>query len=396
MCNQIILVMKKLLNEMEYELFRRDSHSVNVMVTVFAGHNIENKENLGISGLIEAILLRRGEGRITASYGGLVTSYFIDADVNQWQEALEFLGKILKTREFTQEELDFCRDDIIRHTLDRKPLIGRQMDLLYKHTAYATADINWDTDGYIASLKRFTPEDLRQFMDVYYVSANMQIHICTPVKIEATEIEKAFVGMPIGERKVYQRDLYTGGFARLPLIDKQVVYLGFDLTQVVRKAELSVLMMVLQMRLERILAGRGITPEVKLTGYYGRRTLRIDLTAPLGIDMVGALAEVCAQLLRLRREEVNDRRLETAKNCALTSSVRIFEEVGSSLRELEWHLLAKGDEHRSFSEIVMALKDVTSRDLLDLAQVVFTTRPTLVCSCQQEDVSYEHICTLLA
>lgn len=390
--------MEKLLNEMELNVINRNSGEVNIMVTVFAGHNVETKNNLGISGLIEAILLSRGQGMVTASYGGLVTSYFIDAAAEVWPQRLCFLAELLKCRRFTQGELDFCREDIIRHTLDRKPLIGRQMDLRYKHTAYENADINWDTEGYIASLRRFTVEDLRKFMDEYYCSANMQVQICaakSKLGNAPVEIEKAFAGIPRGTRKNYCQDLYTGGFASLPVLDKQMAYLGFDLSRVVRKAELSVLMTVLQMRLERCLAGNGITPEVKLTGYYGRRTLRIDLTAPLGADMQGAVAEVCANLQRLKREETDSRRLESAKNCALTNSVKIFEEVGSSLRELEWHILAKGDEPRSFSEIIMALKDVSSRDLLDLAKDVFTTTPTLVVSCEQKDLSYECVCSLL-
>ena len=43
----------------------------------------------------------------------------------------------------------------------------------------------------------------------------------------------------------------------------------------------------------------------------------------------------------------------------------------------------------------MALKDVSSRDLLDLAKDVFTTTPTLVVSCEQKDLSYECVCSLL-
>ena len=108
--------MEKLLNEMELNVINRNSGEVNIMVTVFAGHNVETKNNLGISGLIEAILLSRGQGMVTASYGGLVTSYFIDAAAEVWPQRLCFLAELLKCRRFTQEELDFCREDIIRHT----------------------------------------------------------------------------------------------------------------------------------------------------------------------------------------------------------------------------------------------------------------------------------------
>ena len=383
---------------MEFNLIKRNSGQVDIMVTVFVGHNIETEETLGISGLIEGIFLSRGGGMLTASYGGLLTSYFVDAAEADWVEKLRFLAEILKNHVFTQEELDEVRHDIIRHTLDRKPLIGRQMDLRYKHTAYANANINWDTEGYVASLKRFTPEDLKRFADEYYVTANMQIQICAdPDKLfnAETEVEAVFAGMPHGVRKHYCQDLYTGGFARLPLIDRQMIYLGFDLSRIIRKAELSVLMMVLQMRLERCLAGNGVSPEVKQTGYYGRRTMRIDLTAPLGVDMIQAMESVGANLKRLMNEAVDKRRLETAKNNALTNNVRIFEEVGSSLRELGWHILTKGNGSGNFSDIIMALKDVTSRDLLDLANEIFTTRPTLVVSCEQEDLSYDRICQWL-
>ena len=70
MSNLNYLAMEKLLNEMELNVINRNSGEVNIMVTVFAGHNVETKNNLGISGLIEAILLSRGQGMVTASYGG--------------------------------------------------------------------------------------------------------------------------------------------------------------------------------------------------------------------------------------------------------------------------------------------------------------------------------------
>ena len=143
-------------------------------MAVGVGHNHETKENLGISALFEKLLLSRTKG-IVADYAGTMTYYYLEVPVEKVPDAIAALAEMVTKTSFSGKEIEAAKADIIQHTKDMFPIPRRQLKLLYKHTAYGVADINWDMEGYINSVSRFTNEDLQAFARQFYVTHNMAL-----------------------------------------------------------------------------------------------------------------------------------------------------------------------------------------------------------------------------
>ena len=116
--------------------------NVNFCLAVGVGHNHETKENLGISALFEKLLLSRTKG-IIADYAGTMTYYYLEVPVEKVPDAIAALAGMVTKTSFSDKEIEAAKADIIQHTKDMFPIPRRQLKLLYKHTAYGVADINW-------------------------------------------------------------------------------------------------------------------------------------------------------------------------------------------------------------------------------------------------------------
>lgn len=251
--------------------------NVNFCLAVGVGHNHETKENLGISALFEKLLLSRTKG-IVADYAGTMTYYYLEVPVEKVPDAIAALAEMVTKTSFSDKEIEAAKADIIQHTKDMFPIPRRQLKLLYKHTAYGVADINWDMEGYINSVSRFTNEDLQAFARQFYVTHNMALLVGGNINADeiAARVEKAFVDLPKGKKNKVQKDIYTGGFATIPAQQQSLFYFGFDISGI-RNADLAVLIKLLNGRLERSFIGTDVLSDVRIAGYYGRRTLQISI-----------------------------------------------------------------------------------------------------------------------
>lgn len=232
--------------------------NVNFCLAVGVGHNHETKENLGISALFEKLLLSRTKG-IIADYAGTMTYYYLEVPVEKVPDAIAALAEMVTKTSFSDKEIEAAKADIIQHTKDMFPIPRRQLKLLYKHTAYGVADINWDMEGYINSVSRFTNEDLQAFARQFYVTHNMALLVGGNINADeiAARVEKAFVDLPKGKKNKVQKDIYTGGFATIPAQQQSLFYFGFDISGI-RNADLAVLIKLLNGRLERSFIGTDV------------------------------------------------------------------------------------------------------------------------------------------
>lgn len=358
-------------------------------LAVGVGHNHETKENLGISALFEKLLLSRVKG-IIAEYAGTITYYYLEVPIEKVPEAINLLAEMVKEPSFSAEEIEAAKADIIQHTKDMYPIPRRQLKLLYKHTAYGVADINWDMDGYIASVSRFRNEDLQKFAQKYYVADNIALLING--KVNSAEItarvEKAFTNLPRGQKNEVKKDLYTGGFGIIPAQQQSLFYFGFDISGC-RNPELAVLIKLLNGRLERSFIGTDVLSDVRIAGYYGRRTLQISIkTQQDNIDEI--LDAVCQNIVRIKTENASPRRMERSCNRAMADYMEIFGSEIARSREVSWQIFSQG-EMFDISELMFAIPEVSARNIRETAESIFNTPMTLVASVNQ-GVDYYNLC----
>ena len=366
-----------------------NAKKINLCLSVGVGHNHETKENLGISALFEKLLLSRAKG-IIADYAGTMTYYYLEVPVEKVPDAVSTLAEMVTATSFSDKEIEAAKADIIQHTKDMFPIPRRQLKLLYKHTAYGVADINWDMEGYISSVSRFTNEDLQAFAKQFYVAHNMALLVSG--NIDQNEIsaraEKAFQNVPQGFKNTIKDDIYTGGFGIIPAQQQSLFYFGFDISGI-RNPELAVLIKLLNGRLERSFIGTDVLSDVRIAGYYGRRTLQISIkTQQDNIDDI--LDTVCQNIVRLKTEKASPRRMERSRNLAMSSYMEMFGSEIARSREVSWQVFSKG-EMFDVQELMFDIPKVSARNIRETAEQIFSTPLTLVCSVNQ-GINYPEIC----
>ena len=385
--------------------------NVNFCLAVGVGHNHETKENLGISALFEKLLLSRTKG-IIADYAGTMTYYYLEVPVEKVPDAIAALAGMVTKTSFSDKEIEAEREAARRGEdcrFQRKsgqipfrrpgrsrsgelfpPIPRRQLKLLYKHTAYGVADINWDMEGYINSVSRFTNEDLQAFAKQFYVTHNMALLVGGNINADeiAARAEKAFVDLPKGKKNKVQKDIYTGGFATIPAQQQSLFYFGFDISGI-RNAELAVLIKLLNGRLERSFIGSDVLSDVRIAGYYGRRTLQISIkTQQKNIGEI--LDTVCRNIIRIKTEKASPRRMERSRNLAMTGYMEMFGSEIARSREVSWQIFSQG-EMFDIQELMFAIPEVSARNIREAAEKIFSTPMTLVCSSDQP-VDYQALC----
>lgn len=365
-----------------------NAKKINLCLSVGVGHNHENKQSLGISALFEKLLLASNPG-IVADYAGTMTHFYLEVPIEKLPEALNQLGKMVTDTSFSDKEISAAKADIIEHTKSMFPIPRRQLKLLYKHTAYGVADINWDMEGYISSVSRFTAQDLQAFAQKYYVAQNMALLISGGDEAEITaRAEKAFQNVPQGFKNTIKDDIYTGGFGIIPAQQQSLFYFGFDISGV-RNPELAVLIKLLNGRLERSFIGTDVLSDVRIAGYYGRRTLQISIkTQQDNIDDI--LDTVCQNIVRLKTEKASPRRMERSRNLAMSSYMEMFGSEIARSREVSWQVFSKG-EMFDVQELMFDIPKVSARNIRETAEQIFSTPLTLVCSVNQ-GINYPEIC----
>ena len=287
-------------------------------------------------------------------------------------------------------DIEAAKADIIQHTKDMFPIPRRQLKLLYKHTAYGVADINWDMEGYINSVSRFTNEDLQAFARQFYVTHNMALLVGGNINADeiAARVEKAFVDLPKGKKNKVQKDIYTGGFATIPAQQQSLFYFGFDISGI-RNADLAVLIKLLNGRLERSFIGTDVLSDVRIAGYYGRRTLQISIkTQQKNIGEI--LDTVCRNIIRIKTKKASPRRMERSRNLAMTGYMEMFGSEIARSREVSWQIFSQG-EMFDIQELMFAIPEVSARNIREAAEKIFSTPMTLVCSSDQP-VDYQALC----
>ncbi len=362
------------------------------------GHLDETNENLGTCAVLENYLIHNQNtpNLIQAVYGGTITSYSCEVPEDEWSKALASLADLVQTGHFNPDLVKQEKEDLIKHTRDRARLLDRQAKLLFKFTACHNKRITWDPETYVRCVNWITPQQLMDFKRKYYTSRNLVIVAAGNIKHEdlIARVENFFDMLDYGEvRRPEKTSLYTGGYGILPHFGKKDIMLfGFDISGIMHRPELHVLIQTLNGRLERSFSDGekcfDVDSHVGIVGYYGYRILQIAISSHEP-DNAAVIEVVTRNIARLKNELASPRRLETSKNLVMANKIVLL--TGDNLCiETAWQTFRSGhmyDTSAKISEIPL----VTARDVQDMAREIFSTPLTFVASTELPCPGYEEI-----
>ena len=360
----------------------RSGKELSVSATVNVGH--VNEPRLGMAALYEKMLAYRCP-KVQAVYGGVITSYLTGCPQEKLEETLAALAKLFINPEIDEGLLAEAKEDIIRHTKDMAPLPKRQMKLLYKHTAFGQRRVVWDTSVYINAVRSYTLRQMKNFAAKYYVGANMVLVVSGQIKEEELLplVSKYFGSLPMGEKIALPKEIYTGGYAELPAMGVyQQVMLGWDVSDLRDAAEANVMMSMLSGRLERSFIGMPVDCEVKIAGYYGRRTLRISVVSSDPNGLNPAIDAVCNNIVRLMTTLASDRRMETSRNRAICEKLFQYSQPQDRAIERAWQMVGRG-KACDIDARINCTWTVQNDDVRDVACRIFSQPLTMVITSAQ-------------
>ncbi len=380
------------------------SKEVSVSVTVNVGH--VNEPKLGIAALYENVLMKQ-VSQVQTIYGGTITSFFTGCEEGELEATVSKLANLIKAPQLGADLIEAAAFDIVEHTRDLAPLAKRQMKLLYKHTAFAKKRVLWDSESYIKAVKSYKASDLKAFADKYYTGKNLVVVVAGRCvgKEQVTElVEKCFGSIPAGERQRVQKSIYTGGFSEIVSNgDYRQIMLGWDVTEIKGSSSANVMMSMLAKRLERSfneiedpdVPGKKIARpsdaqiEVKIAGYYGRRTLRISVTSSQ-FSTNEMLDIVCQNVYRLRYSEASDRRMETSKQWAMSEKLWLFSQPQPAAVETAWQLFGKGEMY-DINDRINYIWNVSAHEVKMISREIFSAPLTMVLYTDEPHYSYEEV-----
>lgn len=385
----IIITMKKVVfeNGLTLVLKEKNGSTFGLSVTFKCGHI--NEPKLGLAALYENIVSRLSESRIASVYGGSLTSFYTTGKTDDFASGLQQLHDTLVLPPLTDELVQEAAADIIKHTRDLSPLPLRQTKLAYKHTAFGQNHVVWDTEQYIKNVEVLTVADVKSYISSCFNGSNVVVGYTGP-KTEFAKVEELcrsqFGHLIKGQRKNLKNLLYTGGFQRIESnSNTQIAMFGWDISKATSMAAVSVLMGVLANRLERQLSAIPAVVDVKLAGYFGFRTLRVSVMCENPKKFNECLNITCANIKRLHKDYASARRMETAKQKAMTSA--ISKNAQPSAVEIAWHVLGR-DTDWDIDDVISQICCISPRDVQDAASMIVARQLTCVLYTNCCNISY--------
>lgn len=377
---------------------------VSVSVTVNVGH--VNEPKLGIAALYENVLMKQVR-QVQTVYGGTITSFLTGCEESELEMTVSKLANLIKAPHLGTDLIQAAAFDIVEHTRDLAPLVKRQMKLLYKHTAFGKKRVLWDAESYINAVESYGSADLKEFADKYYTGKNLVVVVAgSHIKKDVVKAltEKYFGDVAAGERQRVQKSIYTGGFSQIASNgDYRQIMLGWDVTEIKGSSSANVMMSMLAKRLERSfneiedpdVPGKKIARpsdaqiEVKIAGYYGRRTLRISVTSSQ-FSTNEMLDIVCRNVYRLRYSEASDRRMETSKQWAMSEKLWLFSQPQPAAVETAWQLFGKGEMY-DINDRINNIWNVSTHEVKMISREIFSPLLTMVLYTDEPHYSYEEV-----
>ncbi len=321
---------------------------------------------------------------MTAYYGSSMAEDVVAVD--------RILHDLVTNQAFNESEVDTERGAIISEIgEDYDTASDHIFELLYAE-AYKNQPYGRSILGPSENVERFTAAEFRKWSK-HYNGNNLIVSVAgnvDPQKI-LKELEKTAGTVPAGKKAIYKPAKYSGGSVYEHRDDKNIqVALAFNAAAVgdEKSTAENVMAIILgggmSSRLfTEVREKRGLvyTTFAQKSGSFD--TGNLTLYAGVGAEKTDGVAaldkltpSLCDEIKKMREEKVTDQELEDAKKAIAVGTIFSLETASSRMEQNAERFYFKGSAVEG-KETLAKVNAVTKDDILDAAQRIFATKPTL-------------------
>ena len=373
----------------------KDLNKVAIGIWIKTGSAAETKKNNGISHFLEHMAFKGTKtktakqlveeieylgGSTNAYTSENATAYHVTLLNEHWKNGLDFLADIIQNSVFPEEELEKERNVILQelnNSLDNPTEVAgyNLFEDLYHDQPMGRKIL-----GTAENIKKFTREDLLEYMNEQYTASNMVISLHGNINHEdvVAYCEELFGKINIGKDNEFEDNVFKYGFSKHinKKCEQAYVYLmrkglsskySDEKTHYLEAVYNTILDGGMSCRLfqeVREKRGLGYCISSFSSEFYNTGTMGIaGIVEPKDVD---ALIEACQDVLESMKNNITEYELEKAKNTILSQIAGHNDLCFSKAQSNALSLLLRG-RLTDWDEVLEFIKGVTVEDIYQFA-----------------------------
>lgn len=396
----------------------KDVQSVALGIWVGTGARHETKKENGITHFIEHMMFKGTQtrnafdisreienvgGNMNAYTSRELTSYHIHGLKNDLPLFADILCDMVLNSNFPPEEIERERGVILQEIGMCKDTPDDIIFDNYFETAYSEQSAGAPILGTSGTVRSFSGDDLREYIDKHYLANNTVIVAAGNVKHEklCDLVSEKFENF--ANKNTYTPDAanYTGGQNREQRdLEQSHIVLGFEgfgrtSEHFYTAQALSSLMGGgMSSRLfQEIREKRGLVYSIFSFHQTLRETGQFGIYAGTGPESLNELVPVlCDEILKITTSDITEEELNRTKAQLKSSLVMGQESMMNRADRIAKQIIIHG-KIKSVKDQIKSIDHITAEDIRDIAVRIFSGKPTLAAVGPLENLeSYEKIC----
>lgn len=372
------------------------SNTVFITILVKTGSRNETKEQAGISHLIEHMVFKGTKSRSAIqinqaieNIGGELnamtdtekTGFTVDLMAGDLEIGVDVLSDLILNPTFLEKELKLEKNVVIQEIKNYLDDKMAQVDRNFNVTAYANRFFDWDITGYIKTVKSISADDLREYMQKYYVANNMVICAAGNFKHEDLMVlsEKYLGSMPSGIVPESPELIYTGGFRNLrDEAESLELTFGFNADKFRNNYASAILSNVLgfgccSRLFVQTRERKGLTYDINANLDIGRDSGIFMVSSNSSIKNLNKIIDViCKETKEIATELISDEELMRAKKIIISQLLRSFDNNEEVCIGYAKTVLTYGC-YSPIENKIAKINAVTKEDVLQVAKDIFSS-----------------------
>ena len=385
-----------------------------VCIAVFVNTGSRNEEisNNGISHFLEHMAFKGTKtrnaqqiaqefddigGRINAYTSRERTVYYVKILKKDVKFATEFLADILQNSTFDKEELEKERGVILQEIAMTNDTPDDIIFDYFQETAYPNQSLGRSILGSEDNVKSFKQSDLQNYIDKQYNNKNIAITASGNIKKEdfIKYVEDSFVNLANNNINQVESGIYKGGtFKKEKDLEQTNLILGFKgisyLDDKFYHCQIlsSILGGGMSSRLfQEVREKRGLAYSIYAFNYANSDSGSFGIYSATNPTKSNELIKVTLEELNKITNNISDEELDRAKS-QLTAGILMSSESNNNRSQKIGSDILIHNRVRPYDEIVKKILDIDKKDVINLAQDIFSSNKTFSAIGKVKNINY--------
>ncbi len=385
-----------------------------VCIAVFVNTGSRNEEisNNGISHFLEHMAFKGTKtrnaqqiaqefddigGRINAYTSRERTVYYVKILKKDVKFATEFLADILQNSTFDKEELEKERGVILQEIAMTNDTPDDIIFDYFQETAYPNQSLGRSILGSEDNVKSFKQSDLQNYIDKQYNNKNIAITASGNIKKEdfIKYVEDSFVNLANNNINQVESGIYKGGtFKKEKDLEQTNLILGFKGISYIddKFHHCQILSSILgggmSSRLfQEVREKRGLAYSIYAFNYANSDSGSFGIYSATNPAKSNELIKVTLEELNKITNNISDEELDRAKS-QLTAGILMSSESNNNRSQKIGSDILIHNRVRPYDEIVKNILDINKKDVINLAQDIFSSNKTFSAIGKVKNINY--------